>query len=323
MRSAPLWALVALACAAEVPEGDPGPEAAGPGGADRPAAIDSAEAPPPPVPMGTAESAAMEPWLDRYDFDDRLWYVDLPGRLDEVSGLAMSPDGRLFAHDDETGRIHEVDTSTGEVGKGFDLGDPVALDDFEGITIVGERFFVVSSLGLLYEFREGADRVSVEYRITDTGVGAACEVEGLEYDPEDDALLMACKTTVPARGPIVIERIPMRGGGVATRLEVERDGLRGWGVDRDFAPSGVVRTPVGTLLVLSARDDAIIEVDRLGTILSATRLSGGRHPQSEGIAIGPDGVLYVADEKNGKEPRLTAYAPTRADARAGTAGAAR
>ena len=30
----------------------------------------------------------------RYDFDDRVWYVDLPGRLDEVSGLAFTSDGR-------------------------------------------------------------------------------------------------------------------------------------------------------------------------------------------------------------------------------------
>ncbi|MGB1841816.1 MAG: hypothetical protein ACPHWZ_11970, partial [Longimicrobiales bacterium] len=38
-------------------------------------------------------------FLDRFDLDERIWYHDLPGRLDEVSGLAFTPDGRLFAHD--------------------------------------------------------------------------------------------------------------------------------------------------------------------------------------------------------------------------------
>lgn len=319
MRSAPLWALVALACAAEAPGGggdgvavsDRDPEALIPAGVvEEPAALAETEPP-------------QEAWLDRYDFDDRLWYVDLPGQLDEVSGLAISGGGRLFAHDDERGRVHEIDPATGDVGIRFDLGDPMALDDFEGIAIVEERFFMVSSAGLLYEFREASDREDVEYRVTDTGVGRGCEVEGLEYDPEDDALVLACKTTSPSRGSIVLERVSLEGGRRLDPILVERGALDRWDVDTEFAPSGVVRTPIGTFLVLSARDDAIIEVDRTGTVVAAIRLSGGRHPQSEGIVVGPDAVLYVADEKNGKEPRLTAYALDGAQMQSGPAGEGR
>ena len=87
----------------------------------------------------------------------------------------MTPDGRLFAHGDEKATIHEIDPATGEVGKRFFLGNHTARDDFEGIAIVGERFFLISSLGILYEFREGDDREEVAYTRFDTGVGGRCD----------------------------------------------------------------------------------------------------------------------------------------------------
>lgn len=321
MRALPLLAAMVMAC-----DGAPLPERAraedGPTlrdttvletvAADETPAASEVEPPTRDIPAAPPEQAA---WLDRYDFDDRLWYVDLPGRLDEVSGLAFTPDGRLFGHDDERGRVHLIDPDDGAVGMRFDLGEPLALDDFEGIAVVGERFFMVSSLGLLYEFREGADREDVEYRVTDPGIGRGCEIEGLDHDPVDDALLFPCKTTTPPTAPIEIRRVSVASGDPLPSIRVDRDGLLGYDINPDFAPSGIVRTPLGTWLVLSARDDAIIEIDAAGTLRAGVELRSGRHPQSEGIALAEDGTLYVADEKNGKEPRITAYAPRDGDAR--------
>ncbi|MGY8778378.1 MAG: SdiA-regulated domain-containing protein [Longimicrobiales bacterium] len=287
MRPLSCLALLALACV-------------GPPAADAPEVVDGAVA-------GAAfqEQASV---LAGYDFEERLWYVDLPGRLEEVSGLAFSPDGRLFAHDDERGRIHEIDPSSGALGKRFDLGEDLVLGDFEGLAIVGERFFAVVSTGLLYEFREGGDGENVEYQLTDTGLGAGCEIEGFDVDPIDQALLFACKVATPGRGTIVVQRLPL--DPAQTRpspLEVARTQLEAWNVSREFAPSGIAVSPSGTFLILSGRNDAIIEVDRAGQVVGAVLLSKGRHPQSEGIAFGPDGSLYVSDEKNGKAARLTSY----------------
>ncbi len=253
---------------------------------------------------------AEEPFLSRYDFENRLRRFDLPGRLDEVSGLAFTPDGRLFAHDDERGRVHQIDPVSGEVGMRFDLGSEVVRDDFEGIAIAGERFFLVSSTGRLYEFREGADRESVPFRVTDTGVGRMCEVEGLEHDAENDALLIACKITLPDRGEIVVHRLPLAPDAEAlSPIRIPKSALNALGLAPDFDASAVAVTPTGSWLLLSGRHDAIIEVDRSGAVVAAVELRKGRHPQSEGIAIGPDGTLYISDEKNGKEARLTAYGP--------------
>ena len=252
---------------------------------------------------------------DRHDFESRTTRFDLPGRLDEISGLAITPDGRLFGHDDERALVHEIDPVEGSVGKRFSAGSPPLSGDFEGLAIVGERFFLVTSTGTLYEMREAGDRQEAPYRTSDTGLGAVCEVEGLDHDPVDDVLLVACKTTRPERGVLMIHRLPL--DPARPRLppiEVPRSQLVGHGLDADFAPSAVAVDPTGSLVLVSAVTETMIEVDRAGRVLSGARLSRGRHPQPEGLAFGPDGTLYIADEQNDQDARLTVYARVAAEA---------
>src|SRR5688572_27149731 len=63
--------------------------------------------------------------LSSYAFDQpssRAW--DLPSRLHEISGLATSADGRVFAHDDEHAVIYQIDPKQGRIMKWFSLGSP-------------------------------------------------------------------------------------------------------------------------------------------------------------------------------------------------------
>src|SRR5574339_266282 len=47
--------------------------------------------------------------------------VRLPAELHEISGLAVSADGRVFAHGDEEGTIYQLDPRSGRVTKQFAL----------------------------------------------------------------------------------------------------------------------------------------------------------------------------------------------------------
>ena len=260
------------------------------------------------TPDPTAQAPAS--FLAGYDFDEPTRRFSLPGRLDEISGLAFTPDGRLFGHDDERGRVHEIDPRTGEVGKRFDLGSDLARDDFEGIAVVGERFFLVSSAGRLYEFREGSDEENMRYRMTDSGLGRGCEIEGLDHDPADDALVFACKTADDDGDRIVIRRISMDPEvGWLPEIHVRRSELDAVGVDEDFRPSALLVLPGGTYLMASAVEESLLEVDREGRVLGGVDLSSRIHPQPEGLALGEDGTLYIADEQNEEDATLTAYAP--------------
>ncbi len=247
--------------------------------------------------------------LGSYDIESPTASFEMPGRLDEISGLATTADGRLFGHDDERGTVHEIDRATGQVGKRFSVGDPPLEEDFEGLAIVGERFFLVTSAGQLHEFREVGDRETAPHRTTDLGMGTGCEIEGLDHDPRDDLLLVACKVVTPDRGVLVVHRIPLDPARARPApLEIPRSQLAAFGLREDFQPSSVAVSPSGTLLLVSAAPEALIEVDGAGRVIAGTDLPGGRHPQTEGLAFGPDGTLYMSDEQNGSPARVTAYA---------------
>jgi uncharacterized protein YjiK len=249
---------------------------------------------------------------ERFDFATPAARFDLPGRLDEISGLGVTPDGRLFGHDDERATLYEIDPATGEVGKRFSLGDPPLRGDFEGLAIVDERFFLVTSAGQLYEFREADDRAEAPYRVTDTGLGAGCEMEGLDHDPVDDVLLVPCKGSMPERGMIVVHRLRLDPAlPPLPPIEIARSQLADHGVRRGFEPSSVLVDPGGSLILVSAVVEALVEVDRRGVVLSALPLSRDRHPQPEGLAFTRDGALLLADERNDGSARLTVYAQSR------------
>ena len=251
---------------------------------------------------------------DRYDFDDASSRTSLRHRIDEASGLAATVDGRVFTHGDERAVIYEVDPVEGSLVKQFSMGAPVLRGDFEGIAIVGDRFFLINSQGLLLEFKEGSDDESVSFRGVDTGLGDRCEVEGLGYEPAARALVAACKTTPSGDEDfIVLYRIRI------DDLVVEREAIRvpatdleAFDLDDRFAPSGVEVDPqTGSLILISARQESIIEITPRGRIVSGYHLGSRRHPQPEGIAILPDGTLLLADERQRGRAHLTAYEATR------------
>ena len=246
---------------------------------------------------------------DRHDFEARTARFDMPGRLDEISGLAVTPDGRIFAHDDERALVHEIDPGERVVGKRFSAGDPPISGDFEGIAVAGERFFLVTSDGILVELREVEDRREAPYRRSDTGLGRSCEIEGLDYDAADDALLFACKVSSPESGAVVVRRMPLDPTrGELSPILIPRSAIAAHGIDEAFQPSSIAVDPTGTLVLVSATVESLIEVDRGGNVLAGIRLSRDRHPQPEGLAFGSDGTLYIADEQNGQDARISAYA---------------
>lgn len=260
---------------------------------------------------GPSQTRPAAPITARYDFDRRAGRFDLPGRLNEVSGLALSAAGLLYAHDDERGVVYRIDPASGEVDRGFGVGTPPRRADFEGIARAGDRWFLVTSRALLYEFQEVEEGANSPVRVTDTGLGDSCEVEGLAFNPTTRSLLLACKMIAPPAREAVVHRLPLDPGAPPrSPIRVSFRSLVPFGFEDGIHPSGIEVDPVtGSLVLVSARERALVEIDGEGRVLSAIALPRRRHAQPEGVTFGPDGRIFVSDEARGGRARITVYGP--------------
>jgi uncharacterized protein YjiK len=253
--------------------------------------------------------------------------VSLPAELHEISGLAVTADGRVFAHGDEDGTVYQLDPRSGRVTKRFalaatgddpDLGKKVMdgrlAGDFEDIAIVGDRFFLVSSNGVLVEFAEGEDGGSVPYRAYPTGLEKVCEVEGLAFDSSAKSLLLLCKTMreKSKRQQVVVYAWSLadRSLGDKPRLAVPWSALARATGDKGFNGSALAVTPGGqSLLMVAGQQQLFAEVGSDGAPLRGGAMDKGTHPQPESLAFLPDGTLLVASEGGNGEAVLARYSP--------------
>jgi len=240
--------------------------------------------------------------------------VQVPASLKEISGLAVTADGRYLGHNDEVAVVYELDPERGGVVKAFQLGDQPVRADFEGIAVVDDRVMLVTSDGVLYSSAEGDDQHAVAYETQTTGIGRTCEVEGLAFEPADRSLLIPCKRLHDRsrEDSVIIFRWSIDGRTLASpsRIVLPRRGLTQGLGGKDFRPSAIERHPVaGTYFLLSANERAVAEITRAGEIVEVRALAKDQHRQPEGVAFTPELALVIADEgkTNGQ---LTVYRRT-------------
>lgn len=239
----------------------------------------------------------------------------LPDRLKEISGLALTGDGRLLAMDDEFAVVYELDYDNGRLLKAFALGNPVAKGDFEGIAVVDGLVYLTNSKGRVYLAAEGGDGQRVSFDTYKTGLGEYCEIEGLVQSSDDSRLYFLCKNV---RDRDKIDGLMIFAWSVEKRelieeqsiLLPERAILAKLRMDR-FNPSGItIDRQSGNFIVVSARQRALVEVDARGELIDARFLPlTARHRQAEGIELTDDQRLLIADEGGSHRARLAVYHP--------------
>ncbi len=238
----------------------------------------------------------------------------LPNHLREISGLAMTPDNRLLAHNDEKGVVFEIDYRNGSIVKSFaltDQGAPVS-DDFEGIAVADGRIYLVTSSGRVYECSEGGDGETVLFNVYTTGIGRDCEIEGLAYNPDQRALILMCKNPRSAnqKGLLTLYHwsIDTRQLVEDAHVAIPIAGFSHRIKSKSFHPSGIERHPQsGNYFIVASRESAIAEITPNGEVIAVMKFPAKWHRQVEGITFSNEQTLIVADEGAGKRARLTLY----------------
>lgn len=263
--------------------------------------------------VGSVAIASMPSVLKQYSLDAELMMQwKLPDKLNEISGLATTSDGRLLAVDDEKAVIYEIDHEEGRIVKKFALGKPTVKGDFEGIAVADELVYVTTSEGRVFVSAEGADGQRVTFDNFDTGIGAYCEIEGLVQSTDNSRLYFLCKK---ARTKSGVRGLTLFAWDIAGRqlqpdesvLLPERQIMQRLRIDR-FSPSGVtIDRESGNRIVVASRQRVLVELTPDGKLVNARHLPVSRHRQAEGIELVIDDKLVIADEGGTHKARLAVY----------------
>ncbi|MCB0278014.1 MAG: SdiA-regulated domain-containing protein [Calditrichaeota bacterium] len=249
---------------------------------------------------------------DIYSFNEKpRIHFKLTEELNEISGLAVDKNDRVFVHNDELGIVYQLDPESAAIIKSFRIGRDLINADFEGIAIIDSLFYMVSSDGIIYEFPEGEDNTFVKFNTYRTDLKTDFNIEGLCYDPKRNSLLLAAKgTSKKFKDNRVIWEFSLA---KKMRLEEPRFLLNVNQItainsgDKQFGPSGIEINPLtGNLFIIAYRGLLILSLNESGDILTVDKLAN--HKQPEGISFLSNGDCLIADERNERSARLSIYA---------------
>jgi uncharacterized protein YjiK len=236
-----------------------------------------------------------------------MWIM--PPQLREISGLAYTSRGTVLTHDDNSGRVSEIDPRTGILIKSFSLlGNQ--KEDFEAIAIAGVDIYLMASDGKLFRFREGADGQQVNFMMFDTGLGKECEFEGLTYEADSTRLVMVCKRLLDKQAPkeVRLYRMPLPlNRAKFTALTVPLSEVAGANKWKNFRPSDITIDPfTKNYVIVASQEKGILVMTPDGEVVRSGPLPGD-HNQAEGVAITRDTILLISDEANVKPAAITLY----------------
>jgi len=234
----------------------------------------------------------------------------MPPELREISGMALTADGRIVAHDDEVAKIYVIDPRRGILLKSFTLGTGMR-GDFESIAVAGPDIYMLASNGVLFQFQEGADGAGVPYSAIDMHLGNECEFESMVYQADSNWLVMPCKNAKDKSlaHNLVIYRWKLSGNAAdrISMITVPIPQLVGNNKWKTLRPSDITIDPTtGNFVMISSHEQALIETTRSWRLVRAEVLPHG-HNQPEGIAITKDSIMMISDEATRKPAAITLY----------------
>lgn len=249
--------------------------------------------------------------LDFYDLTNAKQII-LNKKLEEISGITFNDKNNLFAHDDERGKIYQLNISNGKVIKDFYLDKK---KDFEDIAFYADRFYLVSSSGDIYEFEEGEDEEKIDYEKYETHLNSDNDVEGLCVDKDSLSLLLICKEDPGKdfKGYRAVYKFNLRTKELykAPTFLISIDQVKSMTGRKDFNPSAIEYNKIlNQYFILDGKGISLVIISGKGDLVTALALDKDLHSQPEGLIFSESGTMIIADEGRKGKPKITFYEPS-------------
>ncbi|MBO0934615.1 SdiA-regulated domain-containing protein [Fibrella aquatilis] len=246
-----------------------------------------------------------------YDLANPTQSQKLPADLREISGLSYYKPGRLACVQDEVGMVYIYDLKKQAVVDNHVFGPK---GDFEGVEYVDKTLYALRSDGELYAFEhEDGNGIKIlggspETRHIKIDLPGKNDMEGLGYDPQLDALLLATKDG-PNTDDKTIYFYSLKNKTLFQGFILKQANIAAFGESKKpFKPSGIAVHPkTHDYYLLSAASHQLLVCTMQGKVKSVVKLDKDLLSQPEGICFLPDGTLYLSSEGDGKKGILLEF----------------
>ncbi|HEX7365594.1 MAG TPA: SdiA-regulated domain-containing protein [Pelobium sp.] len=260
--------------------------------------------------------------------DSTVAVIEVPEKLQEISGISFINDSLIAAVEDERGVLYYFDLITEKIVRKFSFAED---GDYEDLARNGKDMYVVRADGVIYEI---ANFESQHPQVTyyETPLKSKNDIEGLAYDAKNNRLLLSVKekNLDKADKPEDVKNIyqftladkkfdnepairihlkditnQFKGDEL---IEASKHFLKALGnknLNEVIKPSALTYHPTnGKLYVLSAINKFVLELNADGSFSRVIRFNGKEFIQPEGIAFNSAGDLFISNEGKNKKGNI-------------------
>jgi uncharacterized protein YjiK len=251
-----------------------------------------------------------------FDFENPEQFVDLPNKLNEISGLAPWSSTEVLGVQDEDGELFVINTESGKIVEGFRFGKD---RDYEGLARWEDTLFVLEMDGDIHRLELEPEKQEYESQKSETPFSYRNNLEGICFDPKLQQLLMTPKAQelnpteadinrrgIYAYDPITAQLAPQP----LYFLDEYQVGQAVYGKRSRYIikPSGIAVDPLTHYIyVISSVGHIMLVIDRESKLQHIELLPPKMFTQPEGITFNGAGDLFLSSEGRGGKAKLATF----------------